>query len=240
MIARPEDADVETASPGYGSRFDSPTGRWMLGLQRDIVFGLLSDLGSSSVLEVGGGHAQLAPALAEGGHEVSVLASSPQAVGAALRSAAEKGRVRVITGDLRNPPVEPLSVDVVLCVRLLAHAHDLPGLVAGLCRPARRAVIVDYASKHSFNAAAETFFALKKRVEGNTRPFRVIRDTDLSLLFRGNGFHLSKRRPQFFWPMALHRGLGSPGLSRGIEKLAQLLGLRALLGSPVIVRFDRD
>lgn len=240
MSARPEDADVETASPDYASRFDSPTGRWMLDVQRDIVFDLLRDLRSSSVLEIGGGHAQLAPALAEGGHAVSVLASSPMAIGVALRASAEAGRLRVITGDLRNPPVETLSADAVVCVRLLAHAHDLPGLVAGLCRPARRVVIVDYASRRSFNAAAETLFALKKQVERNTRPFRVMRDAELSRLFRENGFHLSKRRPQFFWPMALHRGLGSLGLSRGIEKVAQALGLRALLGSPVLARFDRD
>jgi hypothetical protein len=158
----------------------------------------------------------------------------------ALRPALDAGRVGLVSGDLRNPPVEPGSVDVVVSYRLLAHARDLAGLVAGLCRPARVAVIVDYATARSFNAAADLFFGAKKQVEGNTRPFLVLKDDEVSDLFKRNGFHLRERRPQFFWPMAIHRALGSPGLSRALEGGARLLGLVALLGSPVIARFDRD
>ena len=240
MSEPPEDADVETASPGYASRFDSPVGAWMLQTQRDVTFALMADLPSgASVLDVGGGHGQLAPALALRGGRVSVLASSPLAVGAALRPALDSGQVALLSGDLRNPPVEPGSVDVVMSFRLLAHARDLNALVAGLCRTARTSVIVDYATTRSFNAAADLFFGAKKQVEGNTRPFLVMEDAALSDLFRRNGFRLHRRRPQFFWPMALHRGLGSPALSRALEAAARVLGLRALFGSPVIARFDR-
>ena len=235
-----EDADIETASAGYAKRFDSPVGEWMLATQRDITIDLLRDLPSASVLDVGGGHGQMAPALADRGHRVSVLASSPDAVAATLRPSLESGRVRLLTGDLRNPPAEPRSMDAVVSYRLLAHARDLPGLVAGLCRPARVAVIVDYATTRSFNAVAEPLFAAKKKVELNTRPFLVMSDSRVSSLFRDNGFHLRERRPQFFWPMALHRALKSPRLSRGLEAVARALGLRALFGSPVIARFDRD
>ncbi|HRB12833.1 MAG TPA: class I SAM-dependent methyltransferase, partial [Vicinamibacteria bacterium] len=137
-------------------------------------------------------------------------------------------------------PVDAKSMDAVVSYRLLAHARDLRGLVAGLCRPARVAVIVDYATTRSFNAAADLLFSAKKRVERNTRPFLVMSDAEVSTLFRQNGFHLRERRPQFFWPMALHRALKSPGLSRGLEAAARALGLKALFGSPVIARFDRD
>jgi 2-polyprenyl-3-methyl-5-hydroxy-6-metoxy-1,4-benzoquinol methylase len=235
-----EDADVETASAGYAKRFDSPVGEWMLATQRDITIDLLRDLPAASVLDVGGGHGQIAPALADRGYRVSVLASSPAAVSSTLRPALESGRVTLLTGDLRNPPRPAGSVDVVVSLRLLAHAHDLPALVAGLCRAARVAVIVDYATTRSFNAVAEPLFAAKKKVEQNTRPFLVMSDSQVSSLFRDNGFHLRERRPQFFWPMALHRALESPGLSRGLETGARALGLRALFGSPVIARFDRD
>jgi SAM-dependent methyltransferase len=235
-----EDADVETASAGYAKRFDSPVGEWMLARQRDITIDLLTDLPAASVLDIGGGHGQIAPVLADRGHRVSVLASSPDAVAATLRPSLDSGRVQLLTGDLRNPPVEPGSVDAVVSYRLLAHARDLPGLVAGLCRPARVTVIVDYATTRSFNAVAELLFAAKKQVEQNTRPFLVMSDPAVSSLFRDNGFHLRERRPQFFWPMALHRALGSPGLSRGLEAVARTLGLQALFGSPVITRFDRD
>jgi len=235
-----EDADVETASADYAKRFDSPVGGFMLATQAGITLDLLRNLPSSaSVLDVGGGHGQVAPVLAGRGHRVSVLGSSPSAVATTLRPSIEAGRVNFLSGDLRNPPVEPKSFDVVVSYRLLAHAHDLAGLVAGLTRSARIAVIVDYATTRSFNAAADLLFAAKKRVEQNTRPFLVQRDADIEALFRANGFERRARRPQFFWPMALHRGLRSPGLSRGLEGLASILGLRALFGSPVIARFDR-
>ena len=109
MSEPPEDADVETASSGYARRFDSPVGAWMLQTQRDITLELLGDLPKGvSVLDVGGGHGQLAPALAERGSAVSVLASSSQAVGAALRPALDAGRVscsRATSGTPRSSPV---------------------------------------------------------------------------------------------------------------------------------------
>lgn len=240
MSAPLEDADVETASAGYASRFDSPVGEWMLATQAGITADLLRDLPGATVLDVGGGHGQIAPGLADRGHRVAVMASSPAAVATTFRPAIDSGRVNLLTGDLRNPPVDARSVDVVVSYRLLAHARDLPGLVGGLCRPARAAVIVDYATTRSFNALAYLLFSAKKRVEQNTRPFLVMSDAEISALFRLNGFHLRQRRPQFFWPMALHRALGSPGLSRGLEAGPGALGLKALFGSPVIARFDRD
>ncbi len=239
MSAPLEDADVETASADYAKRFDSPVGVWMLATQAGITLDLLGDLPAASVLDVGGGHGLVAAVLAERGHPVSVLGSSQSAVAATLRPAIENGRVTFLSGDLRNPPVDPKAFDVVVSYRLLAHAHDLAGLVAGLTRSARKAVIVDYATTRSFNAAADLLFAAKKQVERNTRPFQVQRDAEIEALFRQNGFERQARRPQFFWPMALHRGLRSPALSRGLEGVASISGLRALLGSPVIARFDR-
>jgi len=235
-----EDADVETASAGYAKRFDSPVGAWMLATQENITFDLLRDLPSASVLDVGGGHGQNAALLSKRGHRVSVLASSPLAVAATLQPVIDSGAVTLLTGDLRHPPLEPKSVDVVLSYRLLAHARDLSGLIEGLCTSARTAVIVDYATTRSFNAAADLFFGAKKQVERNTRPFLVMSDASVADHFRRNGFHLRERRPQFFWPMALHRALGAPGLSRALEAAPKILGLRALFGSPVIARFDRD
>jgi len=234
-----EDADVETASADYARRFDSPVGAWMLSTQADVTLDLLGDLPAASVLDVGGGHGQVAPILADRGHPVSVLGSSESAVAATLRPAIEAGRVTFLCGDLRNPPLDLKSFDVVVSYRLLAHAHDLAGLVAGLTRSARTAVIVDYATTRSFNAAADLLFAAKKQVERNTRPFLVQRDADIEIFFRENGFARRARRPQFFWPMALHRGLKSPALSRALEGVASILGFRTLLGSPVIARFDR-
>jgi 2-polyprenyl-3-methyl-5-hydroxy-6-metoxy-1,4-benzoquinol methylase len=235
----PEDADVETATAAYARRFSSSSGRWMLQRQLSVTLDLLRDKAPTTILDVGGGHGQLAPELARRGHRTTVLVSSNKAISNALRPALDSGAVRLVVGDLRAPPVEPRSFEVVLCFRLLAHAYDLPGLIDGLTRPAERTVIVDYATTRSFNAAAEFFFAAKKKIEHNTRPFHVLRDLEVQHAFLERGCRLRERRPQFFWPMALHRALRLSLLARGLELPAAALGLRSLFGSPVVARFDR-
>ncbi|HSD67487.1 MAG TPA: class I SAM-dependent methyltransferase, partial [Vicinamibacteria bacterium] len=131
------------------------------------------------------------------------------------------------------------SHDVVLSFRLLPHVRRWPELVATLSRLARAAVVVDYPTRRSVNAAADLLFGLKKGVEGDTRPFAVFSDAEIEGAFAGHGFGATGRRPQFFLPMALHRGLGSAGLARGLEGAASALGLTRALGSPVILRLER-
>jgi hypothetical protein len=111
-------------------------------------------------------------------------------------------------------------------------------LIAELCRVARQAVVVDYPTRRSANLLGTSLFGLKKGVEGNTRPFAVFRDTEIEAAFRSHGFRVTERRPQFFFPMALHRALGSASFARGLEAAAGVLGLRRALGSPVILRLE--
>ena len=239
MTAHPENADVETASEGYATRFASAAGRWMLERQLSVTREVLNDLPAASVLDIGGGHAQTAPHLQRDGHVTAVLASAATAMHPALRTSIDDGSIDFQVGDLRRPPSGERSFDVVLSYRLVAHANDLPGLIFGMTATARSCVVIDYATKRSFNAVAEPFFAAKKRVESNTRPFGVHSDWEIEDLFEKHGFARTARRPLFFWPMAFHRALNSPALSKGLEALAAVLGLRSMLGSPVIARFDR-
>ncbi len=127
----------------------------------------------------------------------------------------------------------------MISYRLLPHVARWPDLVAALCRLARLAIVVDYPTRRSVNALADLFFGLKKGVEGDTRPFTVFSDAEIERAFAAHGFSPTGRRPQFFFPMALHRGLGSPGLARGLERAASALGLVRALGSPVIMRLER-
>jgi hypothetical protein len=147
--------------------------------------------------------------------------------------------VRFVAGDLLAPPVPDRSYDVVLSYRLLPHVRRWPELVAVLSRLSRLAVVVDYPTRRSVNAAADLFFGLKKGVEGNTRPFTVFSDAEVERAFATHGFLATGRRPQFFFPMALHRGLRSAEIARGLEGAASGLGLTRALGSPVILRLER-
>jgi SAM-dependent methyltransferase len=233
-----EDADVETSSEDYARRFEGPVGRFFLEVQARATRELLAGWPGATVLDVGGGHGQVAGPLADAGYQVTVAGSDPSCR-ARVASLVDAGRARFETVDLLNLPFPDESFDVALSYRLLSHVTRWPDLARELCRVARRAVLVDYPTFRSVNAAAEPLFALKKGVEGNTRPFTVFRDTEIEATFAAHGFHPTGRRPQFFWPLALHRALRMAPLSHGLEGIAAFVGLRRLLGSPVILRLER-
>lgn len=237
MAAALEDADVETSSEGYARRFAGPVGQWFLDVQTETTLALLEPWPGATVLDVGGGHGQIAGPLADAGHGVTVVGSDP-ACGERVQSLVAAGRARFESGDLLRLPFPDRSFDVALSYRLLPHVTRWPELVAELCRIGRRAVLVDYPTRRSVNAVAGAFFAAKRRVEGNTRPFAVFADAEIEAAFAAHGFRVTARRPQFFWPMALHRGLGVAPLSRTLEAAARPLGLRRALGSPVILRLE--
>jgi len=236
-MAPAENADVETASAGYARRFEGPVGAYFLEAQARATLALLAPWPRARVLDVGGGHGQLARPLVEAGYEVTVLGSGA-AADRGVCDLVEAGRVRFLAADLLATGLPARSFDVVLSFRLLPHVARWGALVGELCRLASRAVVVDYPTRRSVNALAEPFFALKQGVEGNARPFLVFRERELAGAFAERGFDLTGRRPQFFFPMALHRGLGRAGLTRGLERGAAALGLTRALGSPVIARFE--
>jgi SAM-dependent methyltransferase len=237
VTAPGEDADVETSSEAYARRFAGPVGGWFLKVQEATTRELLAPWPAASVVDVGGGHGQVAGPLADAGHAVTVVGSRSVCI-ERVRQLVDAGRARFETADLLHLPFPDRSFDVALSYRLLPHVARWPELVAELSRVARRAVVVDYPTQRSVNAVADPLFRLKKGVEGNTRPFAVFRDAQIEGAFAVSGFRPTARRPQFFWPMALHRGLGVLPLSRGLEAAAKVVGLRRALGSPVILRLE--
>lgn len=233
-----EDADVETSSEGYARRFAGPVGRWFLELQAESALALLADLAPGArVLDVGGGHAQLAPMLLEAGYDVTV-AGSNSGCAARLQPLLSE-RCRFVAADLLELPHQDRSFDAVLSFRLLPHSVDWCRLTAELCRVARRAVVVDYPSRRSVNVAADRLFGLKRRLEGNTRPFMIFTPAQIAEEFARHGFRVAGTRPQCFWPMVLHRAHGSAAIGRFLEAPVRLAGLTRLLGSPIVMRADR-
>jgi SAM-dependent methyltransferase len=233
-----EDPDVETSSEGYARRFAGPLGAFFLEVQARATVELLQLWPRSRILEVGGGHGQVTGPLLDAGHEVTVF-GSPGALGEGIRKWTETGKVTFRAGDLLHAPWPDRAFDVVISYRLLAHVEGWPALLGELCRLARYAVLVDYPTARSANAAASAFFSLKKGVEGNTRPFTVFRDAEVEEALAASGFRVTGRRAEFFFPMAVHRALGSAPLARALEGAAAGLGLTRRLGSPVILRGER-
>lgn len=235
-----ENADVESSSELYARRFAGPVGEWFLRLQARLTLESLAGLPpGATVLDVGGGHAQLALPLVEAGYRVTVVGSDP-VCGARLAPLTAAGRCRFEVADLLALPYPGREFDAVLCYRLLAHSIDWRRLVGELCRVARHRVVVDYPARRSVNVASEGLFRIKSSIErGTTRPFALYGRTEVARKFEAEGFQVTAERPQFFLPMALYRLAGSAGLARAAEGIARRTGLTGMLGSPVIARADR-
>lgn len=235
-----EDADVESSSERYARRFAGPVGRWFLDLQGRLTLECLAGLPpGSAVLDVGGGHAQLALPLAEAGYHVTVVGSEPSC-GGRLAPLTAAGRCRFEVADLLALPYPDQSFEAVVCYRLLAHSIAWRRLVGELCRVARHRVVVDYPARRSVNVASEALFRIKNSIErGTTRPFALYGRGEVARAFAAAGFQVTAERPQFLMPMAFYRLAGSAGLARAAEGLARSVGLTGLFGSPVIARADR-
>ena len=231
-------ADIPASTDRYALRFAGRIGQWMLDVQTRSILGFLSDLPDATVLDVGGGHAQVSPPVVAAGHDVTTLVSTSSAGERLAR--VSMGKASITVGSVETMPFEDNSFDVVVSVRMLAHVDDWPAFVAELCRVARKAVIVDFPNARGFNAATPMFFGAKKRLEGDTRPYACMGLDEVKAVFDRAGFSVDMHTGQFVLPMALHRMIGRSGTTGVSKALEKLLGpLSSVYGNPVLLRAVR-
>ncbi len=235
----PETADIETSSDDYARRFSGEIGSWFLKVQEEAVLRMLASYPETSVLDVGGGHGQLAGPLVRGGYRVSVLGSS-EACRNRIQELTDKRLCEYMLGNIIELPYQDKTFDIVISFRLLPHVTKWEKLIKELTRVARRAVIIDYPSKRSINFFSPSLFRFKKSLEKNTRPFTLFSESELLGIFKLCNFICAERYPEFFLPMVLHRVLKSPGFSSSTEKLCRFCGLTNLFGSPVVLKMIRE
>lgn len=228
-----EACDLHSSSEDYGRRFKGAVGRWMLDVQLSGVRRLLALCPAATVLDVGGGHAQVAPPLSEDGHEVTVLASSQEALG--LVAELERPLLHAAIGSLGDLPFPPGSFDVVVALRMLPHVSDWPAFLGGLCRVARHGVVVDFPTSGGVNALQPILFGLKRRVERNTRRFTTMSRRQVAEVLARHGFEPKEEIRQFVLPMVLHRALGRRRLSARLEAVLRGVGLDRVVGGPVLM-----
>ena len=233
-----ETADIATASDDYACRFAGAVGDYFLSVQLDIVLDYLSSGHRSAILDVGGGHGQLAIPLIRRGFQLTITGSDP-ICRSRLDRALRPDDFDFEACDMLDLPFGPQQFDAVLAFRLLAHVKQWRRLIAELCRVAQTAVIVDYPDLRSVNILTGLLFEKKRAIEKNTRPYRLFNRRQLIAEFEKNDFHVRRLRGEFFFPMVLHRWVKNPSLSNRLETVARILGLTRYLGSPIILEAIR-
>ncbi|MBX2870265.1 MAG: class I SAM-dependent methyltransferase [Acidiferrobacterales bacterium] len=237
----PDAPDIESSTEDYAGRFSGAIGSWLVdrqinGTRKALVqyFGHRSEF---TVLDVGGGHGQNIEVIKELGGNLTVLGSTADC-DVLIKDYIKAGKVDFVVSPLLSLPYEDNSFDVVICYRILSHMASWKALIAELSRVSCHLVLIDYPSKKSVNVVAKTLFAIKKKIEKNTRPYGCYTDSEIDLVFA----HANQRRVfefrQFFLPMALYRLIGNVGIATLLAKMFRFLGLTDRFGSPVICGFS--
>lgn len=229
-----ETADIETSSDSYASRFSGPIGEWFLKIQREIILSCLQSHRGASVVDVGGGHGQIARPLSDNRFKVTVIGSN-NSCASRISDLVASGGVHFDVGTLTALPYQDKSFDFGISLRFVSHCPEWKVLIKELCRVSRLGVIIDYPSIRSFNLFYKFLFRLKKGAEGNTRKFLIFTDQEIINEFQNHGFRVERKIPQFFFPMVLHRKLKLPVLSATLEGMTRIFGLTKLFGSPTIL-----
>ena len=232
-------ADIETSSEDYAKRFSGKIGEYFLSVQSVITLKLLKKWANAKVLDVGGGHAQLAVPLIENGFNVTI-AGSDESCRKRLDKFFPQSSFQFYTGNLLKLPFDDKSFDVVTSIRLLTHEVNWKLQISELCRVAKYAVIVDYPDIRSFNILYDLLFTMKKKFEKNTRTYRNFSRKEIMEEFRKNNFRSVIIKPEFFLPMVVHRAIKNVPILKSAEKLFSVLGLTKLFGSPVILRAEAN
>ena len=232
-----ETPDIETSSRDYATRFEGSVGRYFLDVQASTVSELIDLPSSAKILDVGGGHSQLATPLVEKGFAVTVAGSDMRCRERLDEQISQP--FNFVCCNLLDLPFEDQSFDVVLAFRLLTHLEQWQIAIGELCRVAKTSVIVDYPDKRSVNFCSDMLFSLKKKYEGNTRTFRCFSRQEIMAEFKSFGFDRPVRKPQFFFPMVVHRMMRSRAISQMMESASGCVGLQRMFGSPVVLRVER-
>jgi ubiquinone/menaquinone biosynthesis C-methylase UbiE len=230
-----ETPDIESSTEDYASRFSGAVGEYFLNVQTDLTLKCLPSEPGASILDVGGGHAQLAVPLVEHNFRVTVTGSD-ESCRILLDRRLEPDSFEFEICDMLALPYDNNSFDYVLAFRMLPHVDRWQQLLAEMCRVARTAVIFDYPDIRSSNILYEMLFSFKKKYEKNTRTFKLFRRSQIAKELEANNFSLPQFSPQFFLPMVIHRSLQKVSLGKSMEAVCRALLLTKCFGSPIIVK----
>jgi len=233
-------ADPAMASTFDAKRFGGPIGQLLSEDQERVLSAVLGDVYGREILDIGTGTGRAAIALARRGARVTGIDASNEMLQVARARAADAGlTIEFTKADAHHLPYADRSYDATICFRVLMHVPDWPRALAEICRVSRTRVVLDYPAARSAAALQSGWrrvaVALGQRVEA----YRVFGNRAIAEELERHGFRITSAHRQFVLPISLHKLVGSPGLTRGVEGGLASIGLLKLAGSPVTIAAER-
>ncbi len=233
-------ADRTTARTFDARRFGGPIGELVAAAQARLLGDAVSQLECPSVLDVGTGTGRAALLLAARGARVTGIDASDEMLAVArARAAAQALDVTFRSGDAHALDAPDRAFDLAVCLRVIMHTPRWRASLQELCRVSRRLVVVDFPSARSVAALESLARRAAHGVGLRTEPYRVFRPRTVEAALAASGFRVQSVHRQFVLPIALHKAIGSPGFTVGLEGLLDRAGLLALLGSPITIVAER-
>jgi len=237
-------ASAEVAEGFDALRFSGGIGRMLLEAQERILVDALRPGPGVSIADVGTGTGRAALALAASGADVVGIDASGEMLAVAGRRAAERpetpaGSLRFEQGDAHALPLADRSVDAAVCLRVLMHTPDWRRCLAELCRVACATVVFDFPAAASAAAVQAGVRRIAHAAGLKTEPYRVMSARAVRRELARHGWRVRAEHRQFVLPIALHKAIGSPGFTRGVERALAMTGALRLFGSPVTIVAER-
>jgi hypothetical protein len=155
------------------------------------------------------------------------------------RAAAAHAEVRFDAGDAHALPFADRSFDAAVSLRVLMHTPGWRQALGELCRVSRARVVFDYPSARSVAAIQAAARRLAASLGARTEAYRVFRPGRIRATLEANGFRVAGVQRQFVLPIAVHKAIGSRGLTEVTERAFTAIGLNLALGSPITIVAER-
>jgi hypothetical protein len=100
-------------------------------------------------------------------------------------------------------------------------------------------VVLDFPARSSAAALESAARRVAAAAGRTTEAYMVLAERDVRAALASGGFRVTDVHRQFVLPIALHKKIGSLGVTTALESGLGALGLRRLLGSPVTMVAER-
>ncbi len=233
-------ADPAVAEAFDALRFSGPIGRMIAETQERVIASFLAPVAGTTILDVGTGTGRAAIALAARGATVMGVDASAEMLAVAERRARDaRVAVTFTRGDAHGLQFADGSFDAVICLRVLMHTPDWRQSLGELCRIARARVVFDYPALVSAAAIEALARRVAQQFGSRVEAYRVFSDRAVDAALAARGFRIVDRHRQFVLPIALHKRIGSAGVTTRTESAFARVGVTRLLGSPVTIVAER-